>query len=90
MDLDTRRQIVKLGLLGLIEAEVVGREVPLEPVDFGCAGIGTIHGCWASSQTRAICPGVTPLAAAMVLTSSARAADVRRVETEQIQIEEST
>ena len=26
-------------------------------------GMGTIHGCWASSQASAICPGVAPLAA---------------------------
>jgi len=33
-------------------------------------GMGRIHGCWASSQASAICPGVAPLAAAMALTSS--------------------
>ena len=27
-------------------------------------GMGTIHGCWASSQAKATCPGVTPLDAA--------------------------
>jgi hypothetical protein len=40
LDLDPRRQVVKLGELGLDEGDVGGREVLLKPVEFGGAGDG--------------------------------------------------
>lgn len=54
LDFDLRRDGLDLGKFVGSQFDVGGADVFFEPVWFPGAGVGTIHGFWASSQARAI------------------------------------
>src|SRR4051812_1598073 len=73
LKLDMRRRILDCAEILRRQIHVEGSEILFKAVEFRCAGIGTIHGFFASSQASATCAGVACFFSANVVTKFTRA-----------------